>query len=1449
MATVAEQAKPGPVTRFDSLVDAKLAKAEARIRGLDTITGLLGFAIGTLCYALVVAFLDRWLDLPIGVRLVGFLAYAGISAAWLGYWIVRPYLRSVNPYFAARRMEEVIPESKNSVVNWLDLHQEPLPPSIKGAVGQRAAQDLGKVDLEEAIDGRHTVWLGVSTLILGLILFMLLVFVGLPQFRSLMERAFFPFQLIETTHRTRLTMKTGDVTVPVEQPAIIVVGVEGTVPDPRQPDALKLFLRYRDSDPYEDPILLEQVEAGRLDWQAIVPASRVRNGFLYKVKGGDDETGEYRVTVHTSPLINRFEAKHHYRKYLGWPDRTTYDPNLHDMVATEIGLTVRTNRVVRTGSLELTLDKERKSIPAQPVKEDPQALLFRFPLEKSGHYGIRFTSADGENYSDSMHYSLTVTADEAPHVKLTKPGIDVTLPANGMLQLEGDANDDVGVKAITLRMQVVDGPVLEPKKYREGDPKKFLLTDGSYPKALEYKDFVDFTHLKDAQGGKVTLQPNKVLEYWLEAEDNCEPDAHTGVSDHFKVVIAPPENNAQQQQQDREQAKQNQKKHEQKQDDKLKNEGEQRKEDAEKKPGNQGGKDNESKPESKPDQPKDGSSGDTKDPKKGDRDQKNKEEQDKIEKKLKEEMEKEQKSQEGSQDSKDDSDKKGDVKNDPAKQPKGAGKDQGKQEKDQKGDGKGEGKQDDQSKEKSQPKDAGDPKGSGAQDKAMEKGEGKPGPNESKGDAKDQKGDKQDNAAVKNEGKPETKPSTATDKAPGTSTGGKDQATAKDEGRKPDPKNQPAEAKDADGKPKTDGKPEGVAKGEKPSTEKADKKDGGKNSAGPEEAKATPKDDKQGDGTAKADDKQSKEGDPTKGSTAKNNKATQGAKREDPKELAQENRGATPEDVEKLAKDAQGAGAQKQRETAEKLDQIRHFAGDSETRAAADRAHDKLVEEMAAQSSRSLPQKEGDSQKDGKPDDPKRAVEENRGATPEDVDKLAKEAQGADEQKQRDIAKKLDQIGKYANDPKARDAADKALDKLVNEATKKTAEQNHGAKPDDVDKLAKEAQGAGQQKQSEIAKKLDQISKHADDPKAREAADKALDKLVGEAMKKTAEQNRAAKPEEVDKLAKEAEGAGEKKQREVAKKLDDIKKSAEDPKTREAAEKALRNLQDKATKQNAEENRAAKPEDADKLAKEAQRANMRRLGEIIEQLESMRQSADDPKAREAAKKALREIGDQMMKRYTEECRGATPEDVEKLAKKAEGADEQKRRDIMDKLSNIRHLAEDLEARQAANRALDKLFNEMMERIAKKEPPPKESDPNRGTGNEEKATIKNDQTKPPPAGPGDSENLKKSQLQLENIRKLLKEHPEIIDKSGLTKDQVDHWVQEKQQEIDDSKREHDKTDDAKKPGIPLPNLGAKLVKPADATSGNTNGPGTAAPPPEFRDMYYKKFIGDKKPGKP
>src|SRR5262249_38520028 len=157
-----------------------------------------------------------------------------------------PLWMRVNPYYAARSLERTLPEAKNSVVNWLDLRRQPLAPAFRKAIGRQAAANLAEADMDEAFSPRRTSWIGAGALALFLALVVLFL-LGPRQFLSLMNRAFSPFMEARIATRTRLTLvrpETGDTTIPVGRGLSFAVEVDGRIPDPTHPDALRLLYRY-----------------------------------------------------------------------------------------------------------------------------------------------------------------------------------------------------------------------------------------------------------------------------------------------------------------------------------------------------------------------------------------------------------------------------------------------------------------------------------------------------------------------------------------------------------------------------------------------------------------------------------------------------------------------------------------------------------------------------------------------------------------------------------------------------------------------------------------------------------------------------------------------------------------------------------------------------------------------------------------------------------------------------------------------------------------------------------------------------------------------------------------------------------------------------------------------------------------------------------------------------
>jgi hypothetical protein len=772
---------------YESTVDQQLQRAALRVRFLDgAAAGLIALS-GIVGYGLVMSLADRLWGLPVGIRLAAWIIGVITLLAYVALTVNRVALRRVNPLFLARRLELTLPDAKNSVINWIDLRTEPLPPAIRGSLGRRAAKDIADADPDEALSARALWWLGSVCAALVVIQTIWLVFAP-AQVASLLTRAFLPFEKKGIATRTELTLLKpagGDVQVPAGQPVVITVKVGGYVPALNRPDSLKLHFRYSPGEPFEQRPLTEGADG---NWTATVLADQVRSGFTYRITGGDarlPDDGEYRVTVKQAARVVRYEVTYQYRPYRCLPEnKTVYEknvrPSIRELRGTKATLLVRTNRPLKDCALEFKTAGNVHKLPGTAAGPDADAWAFTWVLEQSGEFRVLFTSRDGDDNPDREWCKFTVDPDRAPEVVITKPETDVTLPANGTLTVDGFARDDIGVKSLQLQMRVVKGattPELKARPYRPD--VNFRLVNGKYPLKIEYSDFVALESLQTAAGEAFPLTPGMELEVWLEARDNCDyPDAagNLGQSKRFKVTIIAPDNGPKAQQ-DRKAAQQHQGQQQQKQDKDLKAQNSQ----AEAEKNAQDGKGGQG-----------GNGGGT----------------DKTNDQVHKAIQKAESDENNKGGAKGGDDGKGDKKDDGGGGAGGAGDGKGgpPDAKDQAGNGKGDGNQSDGN-PSGNSRDAGQPQGGSSNAK-------------DKGDSKDQgdaKGDgKSDSAAKSKDGPPDNKTNPAGDSK---DKGGQDAAKAKDGGGMPDMQSGKGDKKNGDG-----GSSGAAAKG-------GDKKDGGTDSA------------------------------------------------------------------------------------------------------------------------------------------------------------------------------------------------------------------------------------------------------------------------------------------------------------------------------------------------------------------------------------------------------------------------------------------------------------------------------------------------------------------------------------------------------------------------------------------------------------------------------------------
>jgi len=582
MATDLGRLKSSAASKYDAIVASQLKQAETRIRMLDLTSGLFGFAALSLVYIVGMALCDSKFLLSQHTRQLALGVFLAGAAVYLFFAVLRPLCLRVNPYYAARQVEQQLPHAKNSIVNWVDLHEQPLPPAIHRALGQRAAKDLAHADLDRAISGRRTAGMGGLAALSAIAFLVCYFLLGPAPFLSLLKRMFNPFEAISVSTRTRLMLlkpEGGNATITVGRGINFAVEVSGKVPDAKAADAVKLLYRYDASDPWLERRLVPEPSG---EWTTALSALEVKNGFWYQITGGDAATPEYRVGVRAAPAILDFLAMYHFRPYVARTEETRRQRELKALRGTEVLLRVRTNRTLREGRLEFTggepaagASSLATTVHGQVDVQDPHTLRVQFVLNEDGKYRLYFTSTEGEVYSDPVSYPVTVVPDHPPKVELTKPGQDLRLPADALLHLEGKAVDDIGVQSLVLRMRVIGGDNLREQPYRSNE--ELRLADGGYPLEVEYKDFVDLARLQNEQGQRPQLHAGMELEYWLEASDACDyPRPNVAESKHYRILLTEPEKNGPQKDQEKKQAEEEKKQHAQKQDQKLQKENQER---------------------------------------------------------------------------------------------------------------------------------------------------------------------------------------------------------------------------------------------------------------------------------------------------------------------------------------------------------------------------------------------------------------------------------------------------------------------------------------------------------------------------------------------------------------------------------------------------------------------------------------------------------------------------------------------------------------------------------------------------------------------------------------------------------------------------------------------------------------------------------------------------------
>jgi len=388
----------------------------------------------------------------IAFRILTYLMLGGLV-----YWyLVRPLAGAIPDSRVALYLEEHDPTLQAAVLSALEETKRgkrdgslDYSPALVDRLVQTAVEHCRGLDWGAAVE-REKIRRSSSYLAIVSAAALLAFVLGPSYLRHGASALLTPTGSVEAASPYHIEVSPGDTTIARGSDPTIIARLVGF-----DSNDVNLFLRTSPSAPFEQVPLIPQEQDGGGDVSGAFETVLfdVREEMSYFVESIGVQSDIFTLDVIDLPYVDHLELEYHFPAYTGLEPRLIQvGGDIAVLRGTEVKL--RVFPTMDTPAGRLVFDE---AASADLARREDGVLTAGFTVQEDGFYQVELEGPSGRLVNASPRYTIDVLTDAPPSVMFVKPGRDTTASAIDEVFLEARADDDFGVRSLTLTYSVNGG--------------------------------------------------------------------------------------------------------------------------------------------------------------------------------------------------------------------------------------------------------------------------------------------------------------------------------------------------------------------------------------------------------------------------------------------------------------------------------------------------------------------------------------------------------------------------------------------------------------------------------------------------------------------------------------------------------------------------------------------------------------------------------------------------------------------------------------------------------------------------------------------------------------------------------------------------------------------------------------------------------------------------------